>query len=56
MGQKKLNKNKDNKTTTVSSPNVKKHKGDTDRSSDGGRKTASGGSTNTNNQGQEKGV
>ena len=35
---------------------AKERKGDTGRSSDQGRKTASGGSTNTNNRGHKKGV
>lgn len=34
----------------------KTRKGDTERTSDQGRKSASGGSTNTNNRGHQKGV
>ena len=39
-----------------STGNNKNRKGDTSRSSDQGRKLASGGSKNTNNQGRPKGV
>lgn len=40
----------------ASNPNSnKQRKGDTDRTSSQGRKEASGGSTNTNNQGRPKG-
>jgi hypothetical protein len=55
MGQNKLNK-KDEKTTTASNPNIKNSKGDTERSSNQGRKAASGGSKATNNKGQAKGA
>lgn len=49
---------KDNQQQNVSNSNQgnKTRKGDTGRSSDGGRKAASGGSTNTNNRGQQKGT
>lgn len=53
MGQPKLNKNKDN-ILKVNNASTKDHKGDTARSSDQGRKTASGGQTGTNNRGQRK--
>ena len=55
MGQNKLNKDAAT-TTKASNPKDKNHKGDTDRSSDQGRKAASGGNTQTNNRGQQKGV
>lgn len=52
MGQNKIDKKpaSNNKTETE-----KAHKGDTGRSSNQGRKEASGGSANTNNRGHEKG-
>lgn len=56
MGQNKLDKSKDNKAMPVKNPIDKKHKGDTERSSDQGRKDASGGSSDTNNQGRPKGA
>ena len=55
MGQNKLNKEAST-TTKASNPKDKNHKGDTERSSDQGRKDASGGNTQTNNQGQRKGA
>jgi hypothetical protein len=54
MGQNKLNETQP-KTVKANNPTDKKHKGDTGRSSDGGRKEASGGSKETNNRGQRKG-
>jgi hypothetical protein len=53
MGQNKLNKKEDNKSQ-ASSTNTKNHKGDTGRSSDQGRKSASGGTKDSNNRGQRK--
>lgn len=49
------NKN-DKQNVSTNNANNKTRKGDTGRSSEGGRKTASGGSTNTNNRGQQKGA
>lgn len=40
----------------VSNNNTKDRKGDTGRTSNQGRKASSGGSTNTNNRGNRKGV
>ena len=52
MGQNKLDKKPaSNKATTTG----KDHKGDTGRSSNQGRKEASGGKTQTSNRGHEKG-
>jgi len=55
MGQTKLDKKQEN-IVKADNPKGKNHKGDTERSSDQGRKSASGGSTQTNNQGQRKSV
>jgi hypothetical protein len=48
--------NKAEKQQTSNTANSKTRKGNTERTSDGGRKAASGGSTNTNNRGHKKGV
>jgi hypothetical protein len=55
MGQNKLNK-KEGSANTASNPKGKNHKGDTERSSSQGQKSASGGSKETNNKGQRKGA
>jgi hypothetical protein len=44
------------KKTVSNKSDNKKRKGDTGRTSSQGRKEASGGSTNTNNQGRPKGI
>ena len=49
MAQNNSNKKQVNNTN-------KDRKGDTGRTSNQGRKSASGGSTNTNNRGQKKGM
>lgn len=53
MGQNKITEKQD-KIVKTSNPSTKKHQGDTERTSDQGRKAASGGQTETNNQGQHK--
>ena len=53
MGQNKINEKQDT-IGKNSNPNTKKHKGDSERSSDQGRKAASGGQSATNNRGQRK--
>ena len=53
MGQNKLDKKPASNNKTESAKN---QKGDTGRSSNQGRKEASGGSANTNNRGHEKGA
>jgi hypothetical protein len=53
MGQNKLNKKQEN-IVKADNPSRKEHKGDTERSSDQGRKAASGGRTDTNNRGHQK--
>jgi hypothetical protein len=53
MGQNKLDKKQDN-SVKATNPSDKNHKGDTERTSNQGRKEASGGSTQTNNRGQRK--
>ncbi len=55
MGQNKLNK-KDDQPLQTKNANEKNHKGDTERSSNQGRKDASGGSKDTNNRDQRKGT
>ena len=54
MGQNKLNKKEGTSKQASNNPNDKNHKGDTERSSDQVRKSASGGSKETNNQGHRK--
>lgn len=48
-------RNKNDKQQVSNTNTGKGRKGDTNRSSDQGRKVASGGSRNTNNRGQQKG-
>ena len=50
------NKDQQQQVNNTNRNTGKERKGDTGRSSDQGRKVASGGSTNTNNRGHKKGV
>ena len=50
------NKDQQQVSNTNAGSSKKERKGDTGRSSDQGRKAASGGITNTNNRGHKKGI